>query len=69
MEVAHEIVNLVIDGCFSVLCMFGRNILYQENYLILSVALMERKKWKGARKSKNKENLKKEEKKETWKKS
>ena len=44
MEVAHEIVNLVIDGCFSGLYVFGRNILYQENYFILSVALTERKK-------------------------
>ena len=67
MEVAHEIVNLVIDGCFSGLYVFGRNILYQENYFILSVALTERKKWKGGGRSKKKEHFKKEGKKETWK--
>ena len=60
MEVAHEIVNLVTDGCFSVLCVFGRNILYQENYLILSVALTERNEKEGG-KAKRRKILKRKE--------
>lgn len=69
IEIEISLLNCEIGDWqgFSVLCVFGRNILYLKNHLIFSVALIERKKWgrKGGRQSERKDRkTKRKEKKE-----